>query len=158
MKKLLFATLTAFLMVLSCTDNKQKSDASVITGSWKKTKFLIISGKDKSVLSDKTEPSDKCRATIFEFKPDKTFILTGYFKENSNCVSDTFMKSTYTYDGKTKTLSLTDTDGNGKKKSESFTVHQPTQNELQLTDIKKSNDDYNHDGIPDTSVLVFNKQ
>ena len=151
MKKILFASLAcAFLLSCNRDNDDDNSSSSSVVGKWKITKYLTISGKDKTTILD-SETNSGCEASdSFEFKSDKTYIFNYYDDSTGSCKLTDTVNGTYSYNSSTKILSIID---NGT--TENNEIFKITNSEMQfITDT----DDYNNDGVLDMEIAVFAKQ
>ena len=141
MKKIYF--IAVCLTLFSCRgDENNTSSNNGILGVWKKSKEIIFSGKDNSVIT--TYPNnDPCESkSNTEFTNDgKVIFRTFYENSNGNCVQHPAETKTYSYDSNTKKLTI-----NGALYGE---VIKLTNSEFET---KVSLGDENGDGIKDYAV------
>ena len=150
MKKILFASIAAFLM-FSCNrdDNNTSSTTDSVVGNWKLTTFIILDGKYKKTLYSETNSS--CEASNRSvYKNDGTTSFTYYDYSTGTCALKTTKTGTYTYDSTNKKLT-TIVDG----VSTSSTLYSLSSVEMQ---VQTGETDYNNDGTQDIKLTIYTKQ
>lgn len=147
---LAFATL---LLFSSCGNDDNENNQNLIkpiVGTWKMSKTMMISGSNNAILQ--STPVRGCEAlNTFEFGQNQSFSIKYYTKNNIECIADGFDIGTYQYSENSKMLTFTYSDS----VVESAVVHSLSTTEMMTVDHIE---DYNDDGVNDTSVIVFKKQ
>jgi len=147
---LAFATLFLFS---SCGNDDNENNQNIIkpiVGTWKMSKTMMISGSNNTILQ--SSPVTGCEAlNTFEFGQNQSFSIKYYTKNNIECIADGFDIGTYQYSENSKMLTFTYSDS----VVESAVVHSLSTTEMMTVDHIE---DYNDDGVNDTSVIVFKKQ
>lgn len=148
MKKLILCSL-ACAFLLSCSRDSDNNESASIVGNWKITKYVVLNGKDKSVLS--TENNSGCEANnIYIFNSNNTFSFTLYSDLNGPCSIDETITGTFNYNTSTKSLALV-----RPQITENSDVYSITSSEMRIVN---DYDDFNKDGIQDTELVVFLRQ
>ncbi|MGO4708722.1 lipocalin family protein [Chryseobacterium sp. 2TAF14] len=151
-KNFLLAFATLFLFS-SCSNDDNENNQNVvkpIAGIWKMSKTMIISGSNNAILQSGNITGCESLNT-FEFGQNQNFHIKYYTKNNVECIADGFDTGTYQYSENSKMLTFTYSDSI----VESFVVHSLNNAEMMTVDHIE---DYNNDGVNDTSVIVFKKQ
>jgi hypothetical protein len=151
-KNFLLAFATLFLFS-SCSNDDNENNQNVIkpiAGIWKMSKTMIISGSNNAILQSGNITGCESLNT-FEFGQNQNFNIKYYTKNNVECIADGFDTGTYQYSENSKMLTFTYSDSI----VESFVVHSLNNAEMMTVDHIE---DYNNDGVNDTSVIVFKKQ
>lgn len=153
MKKISLLAFATLLLLTSCgNDDNENSQNEInpIVGNWKMSKTMIISGSNNAILQ--SSPVTGCEAlNTFEFGQNQGFSIKYYTKNNTECIADGFDTGTYQYSENTKMLTFTYSDS----MVESSVVHSLNNTEIMTVDHIE---DYNGDGVNDTSVILFKKQ
>ena len=151
-KNFLLAFATIFLLTSCGNDDNENNQNGIkpIVGTWKMSKTMIISGSNNTIL--RSTHITGCEAqNTFEFGQNQNFSIKYYTKNNIECIADGFDIGTYQYSENSKMLTFTYSDS----VVESAVVHSLSTTEMMTVDHIE---DYNDDGVNDTSVIVFKKQ
>ena len=131
------------LTLFSCRgDENNTSSNNGIVGVWKKSKEIVFSGKDNSIIA--TYPNnDPCESkSNTEFTNDGKVIFRQFYENSAGtCLQHPAETKTYTYDSSTKKLTI-----NGTIYGE---ITKITNSELET---KVSLGDENGDGIKDYAI------
>ena len=153
MKKNFLLAFATMLLFSSCgnddNDNNQNAIKPIV-GNWKMSRTMMISGSNNAILQ--SNPVTSCEAlNSFEFGQNQSFSIKYYTKNNIECIADGFDTGTYQYSENSKMLTFTYSDSVVK----SVVVYSLNSTEIMTVDHIE---DYNNDGVNDTSVIVFRKQ
>lgn len=152
MKKNFLLAFATMLLFSSCgnDDNDNNQNAiKTIAGNWKMSRTMMISGSNNAILQ--SSPVTGCEAlNSFEFGQNQSFSIKYYTKNNIECIADGFDTGTYQYSENSKMLTFTYSDSVVK----SVVVYSLNSTEIMTVDHIE---DYNNDGVNDTSVIVFRK-
>ncbi|WP_265429687.1 lipocalin family protein [Chryseobacterium sp. YIM B08800] len=151
-KSFLLAFVTIFLFSSCSNDDNENNQTAIkpIVGTWKMSKTMMISGSNNAILQSSSVTG--CEAlNTFEFGQNQGFSIKYYTKNNMECIADGFDTGTYQYSENSKMLTFTYSDS----VVESAVVHSLSSTEMMTVDHIE---DYNNDGVNDTSVLLFKKQ
>ncbi|REC53731.1 hypothetical protein DRF62_12265 [Chryseobacterium piscium] len=153
MKKNFLLAFATLLLLSSCGNDDNENNQNVIkpiVGSWKMSKTMMISGANNAILQ--SSPVSGCEAlNTFEFGQNQSFSIKYYTKNNMECITDGFDTGTYQYSENSKMLTFTYSDSMVK----SVVVYSIDSAEIMTVDHIE---DYNDDGVNDTSVILFKKQ
>lgn len=147
-KNTYFAGICTLLMLTSCGSDSDEEQYPIFTGSpllgeWKKSKEIILSGKNNSIIAikDNNDPCEKNATTNFA-ADGKVHFKQFYKNSNGNCIQHPIETKSYNYDPSAKKLYI-----NGMLYGEIIMLT-GTQQEI------KVNLDYdeNGDGIKDYAV------
>ncbi|MDY0932021.1 lipocalin family protein [Chryseobacterium sp. CFBP8996] len=151
-KNFLLAFATIFLLTSCGNDDNENNQNAIkpIVGNWKMSRTMMISGSNNAIL--RSSPVSGCEAlNTFEFGQNQSFSIKYYTKNNMECIADGFDTGTYQYSENSKMLTFTYSDS----MVESSVVHSLNSIEMMTVDHIE---DYNDDGVNDTSVILFKKQ
>lgn len=153
MKKNFLLAFATLLLFFSCgsDDNENNQNAiKPIVGNWKMSKTMMISGSNNAILQ--SSPVTGCETlNTFEFGQDQGFSIKYYTKNNIECIADGSDTGTYQYSENSKMLTFTYSDSMVR----SVVVYSLNNTEIMTVDHIE---DYNNDGVNDTSVILFKKQ
>lgn len=114
------------------------------------SKTMIISGSNSAILQSSSITG--CEAlNTFEFGQNQSFSIKYYSKNNIECIANGLDTGTYQYNENSKILTFTYSDSVVK----SVVVYSFNSTEIMTVDHIE---DYNNDGVNDTSVILFKKQ
>ncbi|MFB9121425.1 lipocalin family protein [Bergeyella porcorum] len=150
MKKLiLFSMATLSLTACKRDDDNTTAEPSIV-GTWNSSKYVIYSGKDKSIL--KEEPATACDAKdTMIFTSDKKVSDTYYTESNGTCVENGTDAGTYSYDATTKKLIF---HWSGNTTPGTVDVLKLTEKEFEFVD---EDFDYNNDGVDDIHTAIYTR-
>lgn len=113
-KKGYLAGVFALLMLISCGSDSDEVQYPVFTGSpllgeWKKSKEIIFSGKNNSIIAtyDNNDPCEKNATTKFA-ADGKVHFKQFYKNSNGNCIQHPIETKSYSYDPSAKKLYIND--------------------------------------------------
>lgn len=147
---LVFATILLFSSCGNDDNENNQNGIKPIVGTWKMSKTMIISGSNNTIL--RSTHITGCEAqNTFEFGQNQNFSIKYYTKNNIECIPNGFDAGTYQYSENSKMLTFTYSDSI----VESAVVHSLNTTEMMTVDHIE---DYDNDGVNDTSVILFKKQ
>ncbi|MFB9121088.1 lipocalin family protein [Bergeyella porcorum] len=149
MRNLILFSMAALSLTACKRDDDNTTTEPSIVGTWKYSKYVVYSGKDKKTIISE-EPATACEAKgTMVFTSDKKTSYTFYTDSNNTCVEDGTETGIYSYDATTKKLSITSSNDDA------------TTDVLKLTDkeleVVVENYDYNNDGVDDIHTYVFTR-
>lgn len=153
MKKNFLLAFAIILLFSSCGNDDNENNQNIIkpiVGTWKMSKTMIISGSNNAILQSTLITGCEAQNT-FEFGENQNFSIKYYTKNNIECIADGLDTGTYQYSENSKMLTFTYSDSI----VESAVVHSLNTTEMMTVDHVE---DYNDDGVNDTSVILFKKQ
>ncbi len=151
MKKLFLGAIVLGLFSTSCkSDNNGSSDAALLIGTWKYSKYVTYSGKDGSILHSELVTGCETQDNI-EFRSDKTFTDRYYNSgTNGSCALGGADNGTYTFNEGTKEIVVKYTNGNTDY-SKIQTISSS------YMEVSQTINDENSDGYPERSVAYLYK-
>lgn len=145
------AAISLFACNSSDDDNNETVEASIV-GKWQPAKYAAYSGKDGSIIADKTSDATVCdkKGLIDISANGKLHAITYYGNAESECKIDSDTTSDYTYDASAKKIQVKNSDGT----TEVSTIKKLTVTELEVV---QELSDVNGDGIKDEITAVFKR-